>query len=78
MNKYIATFHNHSGALSYYELLKKLGITAKLTPVPRKVSASCGTGVYYEHNAVVDLNNCDLDSVYLDANNTFERMLKKK
>ena len=77
MNKYIATFHSHFGALSYRKALKKQGIGAKLMPVPRKVSSSCGTCVYYEHISAIDLNDCELDSVYFEANNVLDCVLRK-
>jgi hypothetical protein len=78
MNEYIATFHSHFGALTYCKALEKQGIAAKLMPVPRKVSSSCGTCVYYEHIAPVDLADCELDSVYfIKANDEWERALEK-
>ena len=69
MNKYIATFHSHFGAMSYYKALNKQGIAAVLMPVPRKVSSSCGSCVSYENDSVVVLDDCELDSIYLEANN---------
>ena len=67
MNRYIATFYSHFGAMSYYDSIIKQGISAKLMPVPRKVSSSCGTCVSYEHLVPVDLNDCELDCVYRDV-----------
>jgi hypothetical protein len=77
MNTHIATFHSHFGALSYFKALTKQGVSAKLMPVPRKVSSSCGTCVYYEHVSAIDLDGCELDSVYLEANNALECVLRK-
>lgn len=77
MNKYIATFHSHFGALSYYKALSTQGIVAKLSPVPRKVSSSCGTCVYYERDSAVDLDGCELDCVYIEVNNEHECTLRK-
>jgi hypothetical protein len=79
MNKYIATFYSHFGAVLYYKALKKQGVSAKLMPVPRKVSSSCGTCVSYEHDSAIypgdrELDrelDCELDSVYLEDNNSF-------
>ena len=67
MIKYIATFFSHFGAMSYYNSIIKQGISAKLMPVPRRVSSSCGTCVSYEHPAAVDLDGCDLECVYKDV-----------
>ena len=69
MNKYIATFHSHFGAMTYYKSLKKQDITATLMPVPRKVSSSCGSCVCYENDSVVVLEDCELDSIYLETDN---------
>ena len=43
--EHIATFHTHFGALSFHKKLKALGDQAIMMPVPRKLSASCGTCV---------------------------------
>ena len=76
MNKYIATFHSHFGAMSYCKALIKQGISAELMPVPRKVSSSCGTCVCYEHISVVDLD-CELDCVYLEIDDVLSCVLRK-
>ena len=78
MNKYIATFFSHFGALSYFKALEKQGVNAKLMPVPRKVSASCGTCAGYEHSTYIDLDGCELDSIYLEANNGLECVFKSE
>ena len=44
----VATFHNDFGAISFERRLKKLGDDqARLMPVPRQISASCGLGVEF-------------------------------
>ena len=70
MNKYIATFYSHFGALSYYKAIKNQGISSKLMPVPRKVSSSCGTCVSYEHSCVIDMTGCELECIYMDVDGT--------
>ena len=44
---YIATFHTHFGAMRFHKQLANLDNTAKMMPVPRKLSASCGTCVRF-------------------------------
>jgi len=44
----IATFFSHFGAMQYKKLCEKTGITAKMMPVPRMLSSSCGTCVRVE------------------------------
>ena len=77
MNSYIATFHSHFGALSYCKALEKQGLAVKLMPVPRKASSSCGTCVYYEHDSAIDLDDCELDGVYLEADGVLDCVLRK-
>ena len=77
MNKYIATFYSHFGAVLYYKALKKQGILAKQMPVPRKVSSSCGTCVCYEHVSIIDLDDCELDCIYIEANDVLSCVIKK-
>jgi len=48
MSRYVATFHNDFGAIGFQRRLNKLGDKkARLIPVPRQVSASCGLGVEF-------------------------------
>jgi len=77
MNKYIATFHSHFGAMSYCKALKKQGVSARLMPVPRRVSSSCGTCVCYEHISAIDSNDCELDRVYFEVNDVLDCVLRK-
>ena len=45
---YIATFFSHFGAMHCKKLCDRAGLPAKLMPVPRKLSSSCGTCVRME------------------------------
>ena len=48
MEQYIATFHTHLAALRTCNALQKQGISdARLAPVPRRLSSSCGTCVIF-------------------------------
>ncbi|MCI2056471.1 MAG: DUF3343 domain-containing protein [Oscillibacter sp.] len=47
MNQYIATFHTHVSALITTRTLTQNGISARMAPVPRKLSSSCGTCILY-------------------------------
>jgi len=44
----IATFFSHFGAMRCKKQCDKTGITAKMMPVPRTLSSSCGTCVRIE------------------------------
>lgn len=45
---FIATFYSHFGAMRYMHLCRDASLPAKLMPVPRDLSSSCGTCVRYE------------------------------
>ncbi|MEA4870986.1 MAG: DUF3343 domain-containing protein [Christensenella sp.] len=47
MPEYIATFHTHLSAMRSQRSLANAGAQARLAPVPRYLSASCGTCVFY-------------------------------
>ena len=45
---YIATFFSHYGAMRCKKLCDEAGLPARMMPVPRKLSSSCGTCVRVE------------------------------
>lgn len=47
MTDYLATFHTHLSALLTCQALQRAGLAARMTPVPRILSASCGTCVRF-------------------------------
>ena len=61
----IATFHTHFGAQSFYKKLNALGDRAVMMPVPRKLSASCGTCVRFSLCFDPAWADEDLEAVYL-------------
>lgn len=44
----VVTFYSHFGAVRYKKLCDAQGLTARLMPVPRSLSSSCGTCVRCE------------------------------
>ncbi len=44
----IATFYSHFGAVSFKKSCDAAGVPARLMPVPRSLSSSCGTCVRFE------------------------------
>jgi len=74
MNKYIATFFSHYGALTYYKEIKKQNIRAKLMPVPRSISTSCGTCVFFENTFLIDSND-ELESIYQEVDGKLTKLL---
>lgn len=64
MNRYIATFHTHLAAMVTCRVMDKAGITAALAPVPRMLSADCGTCVRFSADEpCVTLMHADFDRV---------------
>lgn len=57
---WIATFYSHFGAIRYMQQCKQAGLPARLTPVPRDLSSSCGTCVRYESAQPL---SCDSEEV---------------
>ena len=73
MNQYIATFFSHFGAIRYKKICDGRGAKAKIMPVPRSLSSSCGTCVSYENDEyIIDESFvdeiekivCDVDGAY--------------
>ena len=68
MTAYIATFHTHLSALLTCRALTAAGVAAQMMPVPRRLSAACGTCVRYEsETAALELLDADAEAVYEDA-----------
>lgn len=65
MNHYVATFHTHLAALKSHRALSAAGISARMAPVPRKISSSCGTCVLYQaQSPCLELLDRDAEAVY--------------
>lgn len=65
MHEYIATFHTHLSALMTSRELTSRGVKARMMPVPRKLSSSCGTCVHYlAQDANLDAMDTDVEAVY--------------
>ena len=67
MQQYLATFHTHLSAMLSCQALQSEGLTARMTPVPRALSSSCGTCVRYAADGDRrQLLDRDLEAVYTD------------
>ncbi len=64
--QYVATFHTHLAALRSCRALKGAGHEeARMAPVPRSLSSSCGTCVFYRAETPLhSLLDRDLEAVY--------------
>ena len=66
MDAYVATFHTHLAALRSCRALQKAGISqARLAPVPRRLSSSCGTCTMYpSEDPMLGYMDTDLEAIY--------------
>ena len=63
--EYIATFYSHFGAVRFMRLCRSQGLPARMAPVPRDLSSSCGTCVFYQaEDACYGLLDTDTEAVY--------------
>ena len=73
----IATFHTHFGALSFHRRLAALGDALVMMPVPRRVSASCGTCVRFTLPFSEEIMaDEDLDGVYAAENGGYRLLFQ--
>ena len=73
MKQYVATFFSHFGAIRFQKLCTQLHLRARLAPVPRSLSSSCGTCVLFEsealeQDAVPRLITPELEQLVLEEN----------
>lgn len=47
MMEYIVTFYSHFGAVHFKKVCQSMHLEAKMMPVPRNLSSSCGTCVKF-------------------------------
>ena len=72
MQQYLATFHTHLSAMLSCQALQSEGLTARMTPVPRALSSSCGTCVRYAADGDRrQLLDRDLEAVYTDNDGAY-------
>ena len=63
--RYVATFYTHLAALRTARSLEAAGTAATLAPVPRVLSSSCGTCVFYEgEEPLLERLDADTEAVY--------------
>ena len=76
--EYIATFHTHLGALKFQRKLTRLGNEALLAPVPRKLSASCGTCVRFHAAFDPNWGDEDLEAVFSSESGNYCRIFENE
>ena len=78
--RYVATFYTHLAALRTARSLEAAGTAATLAPVPRVLSSSCGTCVFYEgEEPLLERMDADTEAVYRrDGDGGYECLLKNE
>ena len=71
--EYLATFFTHYGAMRFQKYCDAERIPAKMSPVPRNVSASCGVCVRFDAPCAPEpKEHEDMERCYvLDANGVY-------
>ena len=79
MSRYIATFHTHLSALLTCQSLTVAGVSARMMPVPRKLSASCGTCVDYESaEPLLEKMDTDVERVFAVDGDSYALLLENE
>lgn len=83
MNKYIATFFSHFGAVRFHKLCLAKGWQSQLAPVPRALSSSCGTCVIFTTDALAgntplppETITPELEQLVLSKNNGYSPLFQ--
>ena len=79
MSEFIATFHTHLSALISCRSLTALGAEARMMPVPRALSSSCGTCVrYLATQAHPEAMDEDVEAVYEVCSGEYRLLMENK
>lgn len=72
MSEFVATFHTHLSAMLSFQALRNAGCKAKMQPVPRVLSSSCGTCVRFgAETDCRDLLDADAEALYAVENGSY-------
>jgi len=65
---YLATFFTHYGAMRFHKYCVRENISAKMAPVPRELSASCGVCVRFVAAGAPEITEFeDMEGCYVIA-----------
>lgn len=79
MSQYLAAFHTHLSALRSHRALQQANVAARLAPVPREISSSCGTCVRYESDSPCEsLLDADLEAVFLVSDRQYRQLIVRE
>jgi len=70
----LATFYTHHDATMFFSFLKGEGIPAKMAPVPRKLSSSCGVCVRYTSDMVIDFDRYEIEAIHTEVDGNYAKI----
>ena len=73
--QYIATFFSLFGAVRFQHLCTERGWQAQVRPVPRSLSSSCGTCVFFKTEVLEEatsLRTPELEQIVIERDNGYE------
>ena len=73
-NLKVATFHSHYGAIMFR---KRAGGDAVLKPVPRSLSSSCGSAVFFTSPFSPETTDENTEAVYLKDGDGWREIWKR-
>ena len=77
--KFVATFYTHLAALRTARALETAGTAATLAPVPRALSSSCGTCVFYQgEDPLLERMDQDIEAVYRQTGTGYACLMKNE
>lgn len=79
MREFVATFHTHLSAMLSFQTLQNADCKAKMQPVPRALSSSCGTCVRFSAQTDCrDLLDTDAEALYTVENGSYRLLWKNE
>lgn len=77
MSGCVVTFHTHLSAIKTKKNFEKAGIGVSLAPVPRKLSSSCGTCMFFDSDLTdKNLLDEDFEAVYAVEDDAFSLLFE--
>lgn len=79
MKEYLATFHTHLAALMTVKTFEQHGVCGRLAPVPRSVSSSCGTCMFYSaETPMTEFLDEDAEGVFEITASGYDRVFENE
>lgn len=75
----VITFYTHHSAQLTHKMLSNAGVSSKMSPVPRKLSSSCGSCVVAEADEIDErLIDEDFEAVYKAVGDSYITLISNE